>query len=164
MRRRFWGLWNQSDTWNGVRVGDFNGDGRDDLAGYKDSNGSWWVSLANSTGSRFERHRFWGLWKNDTVWHDVGVGDFNGDARADLIGRDDDGSWWVSLAHSTGDGSDKSSVWGQWRTHTAWHDVHVGDFNEDSLSDIIGRDDDGKWWASLSEGDAFKPAEGTSWT
>jgi hypothetical protein len=39
---RFWGQWDPTINWQDVRVGDFNGDGRDDIAGrYL---GQWWVA------------------------------------------------------------------------------------------------------------------------
>ena len=61
-------------------MGDFNGDGRDDIAGRTPS-GGWWV--ARSTGSQFI-NGLWGNWSSRVSWDDVLVGDFNGDGRDDL--------------------------------------------------------------------------------
>jgi len=156
-RSRFWGKWKTSSDWNDVQVGDFNGDGRDDVAGRNDA-GRWWVSLANTAGNRFEQSRFWGSWKTNTDWHDVRIGLFNDDNYADIVGRNDNGSWWTSLADPTDGKFDKARFWGLWSTGTDWQDVQVGRFDGGDLADIIGRNDADEWWVSESLGNSFDPA------
>ena len=46
-----WGTWDPSFTWADVQTGDFNGDGRTDLAGRVVGGGAWAVAL--STGTSF---------------------------------------------------------------------------------------------------------------
>jgi hypothetical protein len=55
-----------------VRVGDFDGDGRDDIAG-RLNDGRWFV--ARSDGSKFQTD-CWGLWDRNLTWLDVLVDDF----------------------------------------------------------------------------------------
>ncbi len=52
-------------TWNNVTAGDFDGDGRTDIAGR--AGGQWWV--ARSTGGAFA-NQLWGGWA-DVAWRDV---------------------------------------------------------------------------------------------
>src|SRR5262249_27400055 len=54
----FWGHWNLSVTWVDVMVGDFNGDGKSDIAGRVREYGDWWGAL--STGNSFDTQ----LWHN----------------------------------------------------------------------------------------------------
>jgi hypothetical protein len=154
---RLWGRWGAgANTWTDVLVGDFNGDGRDDLAGRQVSTGDWWVALANNAGDGFINQR-WGRWNPSVKWLDVQVGDFNFDGRDDLVGRlESTGDWWV--AKSTAGGF-VNELWGRWGAGpNTWTDVMVGDFNRDGRDDVAGRHQaTGDWWVGLakSTGDGF---------
>ncbi|MGW3350293.1 DUF2961 domain-containing protein [Nonomuraea rubra] len=136
-------------------VGDFDGDGRDDIATFtRGDAGDVWVAL--STGSGFAPAR---------KWHDrfalgrefPAVGDFDGDGKDDIVTftRGDAGDVFVALS--------SGSVFRQdaWR----WHDHFalgtetpaVGDFDGDGRDDIAtftgGTAAD--VYVSLSDGGAF---------
>jgi hypothetical protein len=53
-------------------MGDFDGDGRSDIAGRLDD-GRWYV--ARSDGSKFS-NEYWGLWDSSLTWLDVLLDDF----------------------------------------------------------------------------------------
>jgi len=80
-------------------VGDFNGDGRDDIVTFKQDTGQVFVALSTIFG-------FWGdgwLWKDNFCYEgDVPlVGDFNGDGRDDIASlHEDDGTVRISVALS----------------------------------------------------------------
>ena len=77
-----------------VRSGDFNGDGRADLAEFDSATGVWMVGISN--GSKFT-FSHWATWSPAVTWVDVQVGDFNGDGKADIAGRVlSTGQWWVA--------------------------------------------------------------------
>jgi hypothetical protein len=132
-------------------VGDFNGDGRADMAGYA-GNGQWHVCL--STGSGF----------NCSYWagHPGGqtnnvVADFNGDGMADIAAYAGDGRWQVCL--STGSGFNCSPYYWQGHWGGLTNNV-VGDFNGDGKADIAGFASSvnaqyGSWHVCLSTGAGF---------
>jgi hypothetical protein len=66
-----WGLW-VSDrpgvTWVDIQVGDFNGDGKMDIAGRWKEAGQWYTGISN--GSAFSTN-FWGQWSTTVNWVDV---------------------------------------------------------------------------------------------
>jgi uncharacterized delta-60 repeat protein len=105
----------------------------------------------------------WGSWSPAVSWTDVQTGDFDGDGKADVIGRDPaTGLWWVGL--STGSGFNTTS-WGKWSSAVNWVDVKVGDFNGDGKADIAGRvPGTGQWWVSLSTGSSFTNSLWTTWS
>jgi hypothetical protein len=149
-----WGRWSTAVDWLDVAVGDFNGDGRADIAGRVASTGEWYV--AQSTGSSLVSRR-WGRWgAGASTWTDVLVGDFNHDGRDDLAGRHvGTGDWWVALANNTGDGF-INQRWGRWNTGVKWLDVQVGDFNFDGRDDLVGRvESTGDWWVARSISSGF---------
>jgi hypothetical protein len=78
-------------------VGDFNGDGRDDIANYYASTAAWWIS--RSTGSGFTTTK-WADYTTTSGWTNRLVGDFNNDGRDDIVNRHQNGNWIVS--RSTG--------------------------------------------------------------
>jgi autotransporter-associated beta strand protein len=144
--------------WRDVLTGDFNGDGKQDIAG-RDAAGHWWVAL--STGSGF-LNELWTIWSTGVTWLDVQRGDFNGDGKADIAGRASNGQWWVAL--STGSGFD-NHLWDTWNSGVTWVDVKVGDFNGDGKSDIVGRYlQGGTWWVGLSNGSGFSTTQWATWS
>ena len=71
-------------------IGDFNGDGRDDIVSYHEVSG-----VNKSTGTKFGRR--WATFRTRTGWSPQFVGDFNGDGMDDVVSyHEASGSWWVN--------------------------------------------------------------------
>jgi hypothetical protein len=155
-----WAVWSPNVTWADVKVGDFDGDGKMDIAGRALQSGEWWVGL--STGSSFTTSK-WATWSPSVTWVDVNVGDFNGDGKADIVGRvAQSGEWWTGL--STGS-SFSTSRWAVWSPSVTWVDLNVGDFNGDGKTDIVGRVlQSGEWWTGLSTGLSFNTSRWAIWS
>jgi hypothetical protein len=155
-----WATWSPAVNWTNVVTGDFDGDGRTDIAGRDPSTGVWWVGL--STGSSFSTSS-WTVWSTSVTWVDVKVGDFNGDGKMDIAGRDlASGNWWV--AQSTGS-TFTNNLWDRWSPLVTWVDVQVGDFNGDGKADLVGRvKSAGTWWVGLSTGSAFNTTMWATWS
>lgn len=145
-----WGSLTTITTWTDIFVGDFNGDGMDDVMGRADSDGSFW--LAESNGSGFT-NSYWGGLLNSITWSDLSLGDYDGDGNADIVSRAPDGTWWASI--SNGSSRLNNSYWGRWSTSVEWTDVRVGDFNGDGLDDLAGRANNADWWVNRSSGDNY---------
>ncbi|MDT7800559.1 MAG: hypothetical protein QOI78_3992 [Actinomycetota bacterium] len=136
-------------------IGDFNGDGRDDIAAFKrGSTADVIVSL--SDGTKFG---------TATLWHDhfgIGselpyVGDFNGDGKDDIavFTRGTAGDVFVALSDGfkfTGDGI-------KWHDNFAFNDEvpAIGDFNGDGKDDIatFTRGTASDVFVALSDGTKF---------
>jgi hypothetical protein len=153
-------LWSPAVTWVDVHTGDFNGDGHQDIVGRVLETGQWWVALSN--GSNGFTNTLWTTWNPNVTWVDVQVGDFNGDGKADIIGRFlQTGQWWV--AQSTGS-SFTNSLWATWNPAVTWVDVKVGNFSGDGKADIAGRWlQGGSWWTGVSNGTSFSTSLWTTW-
>ncbi|WP_175530028.1 FG-GAP-like repeat-containing protein [Actinopolyspora lacussalsi] len=154
------GVWHGYFAPKGERpaVGDFNGDGKDDLVTFLqgDSTNPEDVFVSLSTGSGFT--------EDNQKWHDYfslegerpTVGDFNGDGKDDIVTFMNDAEGGAYVALSAGDTFNFGS---------RWHDYFapdgelpaVGDFNGDGRDDIITfrRGDDGRVFVSLSDGQQF---------
>lgn len=123
-------------------IGDFNGDGKDDVVAFG-HNGH---DVAISTGTSFDAN----LWNGNAEfsanggWNDYNkytklVGDFNGDGKDDIVGFHNDGTY---VGTSTG----TSFVTWSWTNAFSVNDGMeqrkyprmVGDFNGDGMDDIIG--------------------------
>jgi autotransporter-associated beta strand protein len=154
---QLWGTWNPGVIWSDVHVGDFNGDGKADIAGRYLQGGSWWTGI--STGSGFATS-MWSIWNPLVRWTDVNVGDFNGDGMADIAGMEF-GHWWVGL--STGS-SFANTLWASWMTQLNWVDIRVGDFNGDGKADLAARSQvSGVIRVDLSIGTSFTNSVWTRW-
>ncbi|RIQ28188.1 FG-GAP-like repeat-containing protein [Jiangella rhizosphaerae] len=132
----------------GVQVGDFDGDGRDDLAWAgtcRDQGNCWRVALAGDDG--FAPPRPWARFRgttDETTRFGVQVGDFDGDARDDLLYRGDCGTpgepCWRML-HSDGE-SFHASSWGDdalWSSESDVYGLLVADFSGDGRDDVAYR-------------------------
>jgi len=136
-------------------VGDFNGDGRDDIATFTRGNTAD-VFVALSNGSSFVG--------NGVRWHDLFapawripmVGDFNGDGRDDIASFTRGAAADVHVALSTGSA---------FRAAALWHDFLavnsevplVGDFSGDGRDDIatFTRGSSNDVYVATSNGSSF---------
>ena len=83
----------KSLKWQPVAVGDFNGDGRDDVI-VRHANGNW--HYYPMRGRRTIAGRGRADLPRDLDWQVAAVGDFNGDGKDDLMLRHTDGTWHYS--------------------------------------------------------------------
>ncbi|HEY3358294.1 MAG TPA: RHS repeat-associated core domain-containing protein [Polyangia bacterium] len=131
-------------------LGDFNGDGKMDMAGYA-GNGVWDVRLSTGTS-------FGGAGSGGWAGHAGGqtnnfVGDFNGDGKSDIAGYAGNGLWDVRLSTGTSFGGAGS---GGWAGHAGGQTNNVlGDFNGDGKTDMAGYAGNGQWHVCLSTGTSF---------
>ncbi len=110
--------------------GDFNADGRTDIATFTSTSGK--VEVERSSGTSFSPKETWasGFVTNGKLV----LGDFNGDGRMDISGFDPaSGNWRV--AFSDGSRFNDSGVW--LSGFGAGEDPATGDFNGDGLTDIL---------------------------
>lgn len=150
-------------------TGDFNGDGKTDIACYHSSERSWNVGLSNGHGFDVS------IWKNgpalaagvgeDRPLRDRCVfGDFNGDGKTDMAcltsstAISDEGKWSVAL--STGNGWITNSWTGSSPTgasETVGGACAVADFNGDRRQDIACYSaTDQTWHVAISTGKDFR--------
>lgn len=143
-------------------TGDFNGDGKEDLAHGTPVTGDptkveWRVAL--STGTGFASGSVWKTDFGDTGYRFF-AGDFNGDGKCDLAHNHDENSttvpWYVAL--STGSSFGGSNLWSTDCGNA--NQVHlVGDFNGDGKWDAAhssrSSEDVIAWYVTLSSGSAF---------
>lgn len=130
----------QGGFWDAQKwvAGDFNGDGKDDLAKVFDDAGQADIDVHVSSGNTFSMQRWvtrqGGYWNNQQ-WV---VGDFNGDGADDLAKSFDDGgsaSIDVHLSNSA-----NSFAMYRWATQSGgfWdaQKWFAGDFNGDGIDDV----------------------------
>jgi serralysin len=138
----------QGNFWKAQKwsAGDFNGDGKDDLAKVFDcGNGQACIDVHLSNGSSFYTMQRWatnqgGYW-NAQQWL---VGDFNGDGRADLAKAFNEGGYGSVDVHlSTGSGfiiQRFATRQGRFWDGQKWL---AGDFNGDGFTDVAKAFGDG---------------------
>ena len=112
-----------------VAVGDFNGDGKLDLAVANANSNNVSILLGTGTGSFAAATNF----AAGTDPLSVAVGDFNGDGKLDLAVANDDADH-VSILLGTGTGSFGAAT--NFGVGTEPHSVAVGDFNGDGTLDL----------------------------
>jgi len=140
-------------TWVNHVSGDFDGDGRSDMASQTDA-GAWWVTTTPASGPSVPR-----LWSTLAVFQFATVGDFDADGRDDIAIRNEiNGSWRVLTSTRS---EFTSSRFGRWNADLTWSNVLAGDFTADGRTDIVGQRSDGAWVVAASTGTSFAS---TVWT
>lgn len=147
-----------------LRLADFDGDGMDDLcvrasAGFR---------CYPSTGDGFAAPVLGPELSNATGWNDpdnygtIRMGDVNGDGRADVCARGNDGMrCWLSDAGGFATAIDGPS-WDDasgWDHVSQWSTIRLVDVDGDGRSDLCGRSSAG-FACHLSTGDGFAAASG----
>ncbi|MEU9280547.1 FG-GAP-like repeat-containing protein [Streptomyces sp. NPDC048342] len=139
--------WNQYDLL--TSPGDITGDGRPDLIARKASTGELFLYKGTSAGKLSARVKIAGNWSGYRKI--VGVGDFNGDGRGDLLAQDRSSTLW--RYDGNGSGGFRSRV----RVASGWGSsynavVGVGDITGDGRADVVSRDTSGNLWRNTGNG------------
>jgi hypothetical protein len=142
--------WSSASAWctatdtRQLLVGDFDGNGRDDLLCFDPASGALFIdrALGNApfTGTDWSFAAGWCTGSDQRV----SVGDFNGDGRTDLYCHDfGTGQQWVDLASLSGTfaGADWTRA-GGWCNGSDTRTIVVGDFNGDGRDDLLCHDAD----------------------
>jgi len=137
-----WSDWTVNQSLDAVVVGDFDGDGRDNVAGLLNGTRVW---FGESNGQTFTMEH-WLRWNAaSSGLQSIAVGDSNGDGLSDIFGRAADGMWHA--AESTGNSFvDRELV--EWSSSVQWRHVRAGRFvgtpstapsqtSPDSISTVI---------------------------
>ncbi|MEU7015091.1 FG-GAP-like repeat-containing protein [Streptomyces sp. NPDC046385] len=143
------GAWNWRVSQSQWVSGDFNGDGRDDLAalyGYGDGANGMFTFLGQADGTfvQVPRSAYTGPGGWDATKGKLVAGDYNGDGRDDVVmlydhGNCDTGAYTFL---SKADGS-FNNIFGSWRSGAGnWCQGNTkfvgGDFNGDGRDDLVG--------------------------
>ena len=136
-------------------VGDYDGDGKDDLACLEftrliNNPDIFYLGMSSGTGSiTFTAQPLNMNLRNYSLFFS---GDFNGDGKTDLMGHEDGDSRWSLL--SKGRDSFLSNKLQNHLLYTGLTNVEIpGDFNGDGLMDLIGLVKWDNQWVSYSQGD-----------
>ncbi|MCG6158220.1 beta strand repeat-containing protein [Rubinisphaera margarita] len=122
-RSRVWRKATLSGSLNAVVVGDFNADNNDDFAMLTGQQ-QWTVGLSSPGSSQFALSS-WGTTSYAGSIEDIGIGDSNGDGRADILFRDSLSRW--QSAESTGSTFVTREI-EQWGSSANWQHVKIGSF------------------------------------
>jgi VCBS repeat protein len=148
--------WCVNQTRARVFVGDFSGDGRDDLLCQDLATGH--KSIDYVTGSGNTGNLGGNDWTSTFAWcvgdtRNLHVGDFNADGRDDLLCHDTlTGTRWVDFAAAGGEpfAFTDSTGTGAWCNHVGAR-LSVGDFNNDNRDDLLCHDvNDGTKWVDYA--------------
>jgi hypothetical protein len=138
-------LLERTDRVTDVQPGDFNGDGRVDLAlaqfGYDQGSVAW---LERTAAGGWQRHVLLEL--SGAI--NVGVADFNGDGRPDIVALLSQ-QWEEvhSFENQGGGGFKHRQIWGSTNEDYGSSGLRVGDLNGDGRPDVL-----------FTNGDGFGPA------
>ena len=149
------GGWNGRVLWSDAIVGDFDGDGRDDIAARTSTN-AWWAF--QSDGTRFASTKL-GSWGTTQAWSDVQVGDFLGNGFSGIAGRSSStGNWQV--IQKAGSSYASTDFAGGWSTADVWYATCAGRFDPTDTgthkkTGLMARALAGDWVRSLSSGTTF---------
>ncbi|MFI1091304.1 N-acetylmuramoyl-L-alanine amidase [Streptomyces sp. NPDC020917] len=157
--------WQIYNAMAGVR--DVTGDGRPDLVA-RDSSGTLWLyqGTGSTTAPFAARVKIGAGWNAYNML--VGIGDFTGDGKGDMIARDSSGGLYLytGTGKAAAPFTAKLKIGTGWQTYNAM--VGAGDLSGDGKPDLVGRDSSGTLWLYKGTGSTTSPYAarvkvGTGW-
>ena len=146
--------------WSMAGIGDFNGDGRDDVLLRKPGNGAWYYYPMN--GRRHMAGQGAANLTSNLEWSMAGIGDFNGDGRDDvLLRKPGNGAWYYypmnGRRHMTGQGTANLT------NNLEWSVAGIGDLNGDGRDDVLLRKpSNGRWYYYPMDGRRYLGGHGAA--
>ena len=126
----------------GTNLGDFNGDGRDDVL-LRHANGSWHYYPMNGR-FHIRAQRGTANLTTNLDWRLAGIGDFNGDGRDDVLLRHVNGSWhYYPMNGRFHIRAQRGTA--NLTTNLDWRVAGIGDLNGDGRDDVLLRHVNGSW-------------------
>ncbi|WP_043687758.1 FG-GAP-like repeat-containing protein [Streptomyces xylophagus] len=139
--------WNQYNLL--TSPGDLTGDGLPDLIARKTSTGEVFLYKGTGAGKLSARVRIATGWSGYKKI--VGVGDFNGDGRGDLLAQDKSNTLWRYDGNGTGGFKPRVKLAANWgSSYNAV--IGVGDITGDGKADLVSRDTGGAVWRNTGDG------------
>ena len=138
--------------WSNPAIGDFNGDGNDDVL-LRRSDGRWYHYAMNGRTFIRGQQGSANLTRN-LDWSLAGVGDFDGDGKDDVLMRHADGRWYYYPMNGRRFRSNGRGTANLTR-NVDWSVAGVGDFNADGRDDVLLRHADGRWHHYAMNGRRF---------
>jgi PKD repeat protein len=127
------GSFDSTRTWLDIVVGDFDGNGFDDVMGRDQASGEWW--LAKNAGGSFTAGKF-DSWTAGIAWANVIATDMNSDGKADLVARNPStGAWRCSYSNGLNGETVEMGTWDATRSYSL---VRAVDLNGDGRLDLVG--------------------------
>jgi len=146
-------------NWGIEGTGDFDGDGRSDILWYNNNTGE--VHMYFMNGTAIAGSGPVSVVPSSSGWSIVGIGDFDGDAKSDILWYNDHGPSTGDLFLYRMDGTTIQGIGsgfiGNVPTSLGWSVSDVGDYNGDGKSDIL-------WRNSLTDGVVQYQMDGTTVT
>ena len=145
-------------NWKVAGIGDFDGDGKADILWRNSSTGQNYVYPMD--GPTIKASEGYLRTVDDTRWEVKGVGDFDGDGKADIVWRNS--SSGQNYLYPM-DGTTIKATEGYLRTLSdlAWQIAAVGDYDGDGKSDLLWRNSStGQNYLYPMDGTTVKPNEG----
>ncbi|MBV9112358.1 MAG: VCBS repeat-containing protein [Hyphomicrobiales bacterium] len=135
-----------SNSWNVAGLGDFNGDGKADIL-WRNVDGSLidWTMNGSQVAAAQQVTLGGGAVAPDSSWSVAGIGDFNGDGKADVLWRNADGTLidWTMNGSQIASAQQLTFGGSVVSPDTSWSIAAIGDFNGDGKADLLWRNTSG---------------------